>query len=186
MSLLTLSSSTEFSPMVDRKSPLYFVRISQQKLLREILHIFFNNIEIQRLNSKGLHKHWRHVEGVKSLCRVYKILIKWLIGPLIRFTYMLYKVIILYFKCVLKRKQRSNAPLTISYSLCNHWNVCVWACGLHGYVCICSCAFKSAMTYREPFWVALLPNIILFLLALLILWVIILKNKTKQKPCLHI
>ena len=82
---------------------------------------------------------------------------------------VLYKVIILYFKCVLKRKQRSNAPLNISYSLCNHGNVCVWACVLHGYVCICSCAFKSAMTYREPFWVALLPNVILFLLALLIL-----------------
>ena len=92
---------------------------------------------------------------------------------------MLYKVIILYFKCVLKRKQRSNAPLNISYSLCNHGNVCVWACVLHGYVCICSCAFKSAMTYREPFWVTLLPNVILFLLALLILWVIILKKKQK-------
>lgn len=49
MSLLTLSSSTEFSPMVDRKSPLYFVRISQQKLLREILHFFLIILKYKRL-----------------------------------------------------------------------------------------------------------------------------------------
>ena len=40
MSLVTLITSIEISPTVDRKLPLYFVRISQQKLLREILHIF--------------------------------------------------------------------------------------------------------------------------------------------------
>lgn len=41
---------------------------------------------------------------------------------------MLYKVIILYFKCTLKRKQRSNALLNLPYNLCNNVYVCVWAC----------------------------------------------------------
>lgn len=35
MSLIMLIPSTEFSPTVDRKLPLYFIRISSQKLLRQ-------------------------------------------------------------------------------------------------------------------------------------------------------
>lgn len=78
---------------------------------------------------------------------------------------MLYKVIILYFKCVFKRKQRSNAPLKLPHSLCSEVYVWAWAC-VDAYVRVC---FQSAMTYREHLWLTLLPNITLFLLALLVL-----------------
>lgn len=57
---------------------------------------------------------------------------------------------------------------------------CVNAAGVRMRVSMCSCAFRSAVICRERLWVTLLPNTTLFLLALLILRVFILK--TKQKP----
>lgn len=81
---------------------------------------------------------------------------------------MLYKVTIQYFKCILKRKEKSNAQLNLLYSLCSNLCVCAWAC-VNACVSMCLCAFRSAMTYREHLQVTLLPNIILFLLALLII-----------------
>lgn len=92
---------------------------------------------------------------------------------------MLYKVIILYFKSIIKGKPRSDAPPGLSLSLCDDLMCergrCEDAC-----VSMCSCAFRSAMICREHLRVTLLPNRTLSLLALLILRVFILK--TKQKP----
>lgn len=64
---------------------------------------------------------------------------------------MFYKVIILYFKCILKRKQRRNAPLNLPYSLCDNPRLCMGVCE-DAYVCMCLCDFGSAVTYREHLW----------------------------------
>lgn len=50
---------------------------------------------------------------------------------------MFYKVIILYFKCISKRKQRSNALLNLVYSLCDdlHPQLCLGGCGYRVSAC---------------------------------------------------
>lgn len=73
----------------------------------------------------------------------------------------------------------------VVWSLRQFLGFCVCVCVGAG-VSVCSCAFRSAVARRGPLRGARLPNLTLFLLALLMICVFILKKKKKSQTFLCI
>lgn len=87
--------------------------------------------------------------------------------------------------CIKKKTEERCTVKPLIQSVRQFLCLCMSMC-VDAYVRVCSCAFRSAMTYREHLWVSLLPNIILFLLALMILWVVSQKKEKTTLVCIYI
>lgn len=97
---------------------------------------------------------------------------------------MLYKVTTQYLKCMLKRTRSDGCTATpVVRSVRQFLGLRVGTCVGAG-VCVCLCAFRSAVARRGPLRGTGLRNITLFLPALSMICVFILKKKSQTFLCI--